>query len=159
MTGQPVTANFFDRCPTVGQVLCGATFAKLTEVGWRGANLFGNLAQCIHIETERIAGAEPEHDAGLIDRDVVEGLLQPFMRVRPSAFGMWEVRAPEHVLDSDFVALTHFTTLHIGKAREAVAIDVLAWKHLDLARKCAGAELLGTLLPCPQAIPEPQQLR
>ncbi|CAB4809689.1 unannotated protein [freshwater metagenome] len=72
---------------------------------------------------------------------------------------MREVRAPEHVLNSDFVTLTHFATLHIGEAGKAVAVDVLAWKHLDLARKCAGAELFGTLLSCPQAIPEPQQLR
>ncbi|CAB4658717.1 unannotated protein [freshwater metagenome] len=72
---------------------------------------------------------------------------------------MREVGTPEHVLDSDFVALSHLATLHIGKAGEAVAVDVLAREHFHFARERACTELLRALLSRPQAIPEPQKLR
>ncbi len=72
------------------------------------------------------AATEADHPARLVDRDVVERLLQPLTRVRPRALGVREVVAPEDVVDADLVAHAELAALGVGRADEAVAVDVLA---------------------------------
>src|SRR5262249_31685724 len=96
---------------------------------------------------------------GLVDRDVVERLLQPLTRVRPRSLRVREVVAPTDVVDADLVAHPELAALRVRRADEAVAIDILRRRHRDRAAERVGTELLRALLPEEQAIPEPHQRR
>ena len=54
---------------------------------------------------------------------------EPLPRVRPGAFGMGEVVAPQHVADADLVAPVELAASMLLRADEAVPVEVRRSAH------------------------------
>lgn len=127
----------------------------LAEVGRGGADTAGQWGQPFGVEAERLGCGQAEHAAGLGDRNVMEGLLQPAAGVGPGAFGVREVAAPEDVVDADLVTLGEFPALGVGGADEDLPVQVLVRRTRQRGER---GELLAAVRAQVEAVHEPQEV-
>src|SRR6478736_3358570 len=81
VAGDPVPPDLLQAGPLRLEVGGRAALAELAEVRRRGADLLRERRQRLDVEAEDLGRVEPEHLAGLADRDVEERLHQPLVRV------------------------------------------------------------------------------
>src|SRR5438874_13568566 len=111
--------------------------------------------QRLQVEAVDLSGGRADHAPCLRDWYVVVGLRQPLARLRPGAFGVREIVAPEHVVETDLVAHADLAALGVRRADEAVAVERLTRREGD----AEVAELLRAFMPEVEPIPEPEQVR
>lgn len=153
MVGQPVPAHFARPGPgRLDRRLVG----HLAEVLGCGADALGDRGELRRVEAEDLGCGEAQHAAGLGDGDVVEGVAQPLGGVRPGAFGVREVAAPQDVVDADLVPLGEFAAFGVGGADEDLAVEVLVRGPLQFGER---GELLAAVGAEVETVHEPQEVR